>query len=126
MEVYKEDSEGVFKEKGKEKKGQYFSFSHLQCDICKQQVSVLTPWNLENLIWEWAGRYQKVTLNPDVHKKYIEICLDCMNKLTHSGTHCIKIFDGLIDATTSKKLKMIKKRTSVKTKKLNETQNTIC
>jgi len=126
MEIYKKNINGIFKEKGKEKRGEYFSFSHLECDICREKVSVLSNFYLDNFIWEWAGRYQKVNLNPDVNKKYIEICINCLNKLTHSGIYCIKIFDELIKATTYKKLNMIKKRSGNKNKKLNDKQEIIC
>jgi len=128
MEIYKKDSHGDYKEKGKEGRGEYISFSHLECDMCKEKVAVLTPFYLNKLVWEWAGRYQKVEVNPDVNKKYIEICYDCLTHLTHSGIYCVKISKELIDAIIYQK-KILIKKTNPKNKKIQiekEVQKGIC
>ena len=124
MIKYKKSPDGVYIFKSKDKR-EYYEFSHLECDICKEKVNCLSQFDMSKVIWTWASKYENPSLNSTVKNRFIEICGNCLNNINKDSIICIKITLPLAEALVRKN--EIPKKIKRVSKKLKEgVQKEIC
>lgn len=68
------------------------------CDLCKENVRALTPFDFSRYFWIQGEVIQRISKNKDLKRLNLELCCDCTKKIFDNSIITIRFNQDLFNA----------------------------